>query len=882
MSKKILFSLILFLHGTVFLFSQGLEGYVYNTSKDSIPFVTLYVPQISKGTVSNIEGKYKLDLPQGKHRLIVQILGYKTREFDVEIKSDEYQNMDVILEEQKYRIPEVRILASGEDPAYPIMRKAVALSEYYLNQVEEYNCRVYLKGSGVADKVPGLLKRTLEKEGFEQGKYYVTENITDIHFELPDKINEKVISLRSSGDMNDTNPMGFITVSLYHDINGIISPLSRDAFSYYKYQLVSSFYDRDYLIHQIKVIPRREGFDLYSGHIFIVEGFWHLHSVDLKIQQKMFDIQAKQVYSPVAEGVWMPISHKFDIDFHAMGFRINYVYVASVSDYDITLNSKLDHSTYRSMVANEEDRIREEKELVAKVEKEFEEEEKEIRELVQKENLSKKDSRKLKKLIKEDIEQTKEKPPLEIEDGKREISDSATERTLSYWNLKRPVPLTARELESFKEQDSLQALKEESPEKKDSIEALKHKVQWKDLLIGGSLSYPNNHYFKFSGLFNINNFDYNTVDGLVLKELFRYSFSNDSGRYFRIDQSIGYALSREEWMGDLKLSYRYHGIHRGWLYLEGGRESADFNRNEGIAPGLNIVTTLFFKDNHLKLYERDYFSAGHKIDLVNGLVIRTFLDYENRQQLSNNIDFYLTNFFDSDFTSNVPLENELDPALVSGHQAVKIRVGIDYTPRYYYRISGNVKRMAYSRYPHFSLNYTKGINGWMGSDVDYDQLELSVIHSFNIRKLGSITYQIKGGTFLNTEKMYFADYKHFNTNEPFLISNLNWDAFRFPGYYSNSTNQSYFESHIRFRSDRIIIKHLPIANKTLMNESLYFNYLLNTGSTPYYEIGYGLNQIALMFNFEVFVGFKGSQHEYTGIKLGLPLFSRTQEIVLGG
>ena len=68
-----------------------------------------------------------------------------------------------------------------------------------------------------------------------------------------------------------------------------------------------------------------------------------------------------------------------------------------------------------------------------------------------------------------------------------------------------------------------------------------------------------------------------------------------------------------------------------------------------------------------------------------------------------------------------------------------------------------------------------------------------------------------------------------------------------------------------------------------MREAVYFNYLSTTGNKPYYEFGYGLNQIFLMFNVEVFVGFKGSQHEYTGIKIGIPFVSRNgSSITVGG
>ncbi len=107
--------------------------------------------------------------------------------------------------------------------------------------------------------------------------------------------------------------------------------------------------------------------------------------------------------------------------------------------------------------------------------------------------------------------------------------------------------------------------------------------------------------------------------------------------------------------------------------------------------------------------------------------------------------------------------------------------------------------------------------------------------------------------------------------------------FRLLDYYDYSTNKSYFEGHARLENDRMILKRLPVLNKTLMREVIYFNYLATTGNKPYYEIGYGLNQIFLMFNVEIFAGFSGSKHEYTGIKIGIPFVGRSgNSITIGG
>ena len=871
--RKITFALIFaltYIHSN----SQCIKGTINDPKGNPISFATVYAPDISKGTTSNMDGDYKLDLPKGTHKIVVRYLGYKTRELEISCTGEE-KNFDIVLQEQAYKIPEVRILASGEDPAYPIMKKAIAMSYYYLNQVQEYWCRIYLKGSGKVVEIPRLLEKTLKKEGIEEGKPIVIENITDVHFKLPDILEENTVSFRSTFENTEVSPMNYIILSLYNDIDGVISPLSHDAFAYYKFQLDASFYDQDYLVHKIKVIPRREGYDLYSGYIYIVEGFWHLHSVELKLEQKMFTIDINQVYTPVEDDVWMPVSHDFDIDVRFMGVEFTFNYVASVYDYDIKLNPGLDHSVYRNMLAESKAYAHEIDEVIA-------EEKSKIAELVSKENLTKKETRKLKKLVKEDVAKTIPEKDLEIKDLTH-VDDSANLRSVEYWDSIRPIPLTPDEVTSYKEKDSIQLRMEKDTTFKDSMKRKDSRFTWSKFFSGGSFRYDNGHSFRYGGLVDFSHIDYNTVDGLKYGMYFSYQHRNDSGNYFRISQNVDYAFSRERMTSYFSTLYRYNGIKRGYISLSGGRRTSDFNRRTGISKNLNLITTLFLKENYLKLYQEDFISIGHQIDIVNGLDLSAGFKYTQRKELSNHADFYFTNPLDNKFTSNIPPVDDFNPLLVSNHNASLFDVKVSYTPRYFYRINKGVKWYVRSKYPTFTLKYKKGINQLFDSNADFDQLELSIHQGLNVRRIGWLTYNATAGSFLNNNKVYFADYKHFATNTPFLIGASEGSMFRLLDYYDYSANKSYFVGNVRLESDRILIKRLPVFNKTLMRESLYFNYLATTGNKPYYEVGYSLNQIFLMFSVEVFAGFKGSTHEYTGIKIGIPFVGRSgNTITIGG
>jgi hypothetical protein len=69
-----------------------------------------------------------------------------------------------------------------------------------------------------------------------------------------------------------------------------------------------------------------------------------------------------------------------------------------------------------------------------------------------------------------------------------------------------------------------------------------------------------------------------------------------------------------------------------------------------------------------------------------------------------------------------------------------------------------------SKLPTFSLNYTKGINGLFGSDVDFDKWSFTVFGDRNFKLAGTLRYKLGVGGFLNRDTVFIPDFQHFNGN----------------------------------------------------------------------------------------------------------------------
>jgi len=333
-----------FLFASSLLTAQILKGRITNQNGDPIEYATVYIQELRQGTTSNTKGDYEINLPSGKYTVIYQSLGYQPVYVNLSL-SGETILKDVTLPMQYYQIPEVRISASGKDPAYNIMRKAIGMAPYYLNNVSYYKAEVYLKGNLVINKIPKLLQKSMKIESsgnetsvsagskskseeklLKAGDSFMMESINEIEFTAPDKYFQRMISYNSTfpAQGNAISPMSFIQASFYQPVlaDMAISPLAPNAFSHYIYKFLGASQQGNFTINKIQVIPKRKSQQLFEGTIYIIEDLWCLQSVDLTNENLFGKIKIQQLYIPVQDDIWMPVSHKFEGEIGIMDSKL--------------------------------------------------------------------------------------------------------------------------------------------------------------------------------------------------------------------------------------------------------------------------------------------------------------------------------------------------------------------------------------------------------------------------------------------------------------------------------------------------------------------------------------------------------------------------------
>src|SRR5688572_6189432 len=109
----------------LFGYSVGIRGTVKSEKGEPLAYTTIFVKQTGSGTTTNEQGKYEMILAPGKYEIIFQYLGFETAIRDVEI-TDSFVVLDILLKTQITVLETVTVKSGAEDPAYTIMRKAIA------------------------------------------------------------------------------------------------------------------------------------------------------------------------------------------------------------------------------------------------------------------------------------------------------------------------------------------------------------------------------------------------------------------------------------------------------------------------------------------------------------------------------------------------------------------------------------------------------------------------------------------------------------------------------------------------------------------------------------------------------------------------------------
>ncbi len=871
MFKK--FILIFYLLFPLILIAQsGVKGYIKDQNDKPLPYTTIYISELHSGTVANQDGYYEVRLKPGEYHLNYQILGFKTEKKTITI-SNQMLVMNVKMMNQSFNLKEININASSEDPAYSIMRKVVAKSKYHTMLVKSYKARIYIKGFMKVD-VPKLIYAMGKKEGLDTVEVNTSESLNDIEYEYPNTYRQKVISARSNeGDsaMGGVNP--YITGSFYSN-----SLFSGSTFGVYRFKLENSFTDQGYEIYKIKVFPRSKGPDLYTGYVYIIKDLWAIHSLNLEIFRMGFKYNISQIYTPVKDKIWMPISHNFDVKGKFFGVKVTYKYLATVSDYQVELNTNLDK---KNLIVIDE---KTEKEYAAALK-----EEKRLRATNEPKDTTKtaaettekftlKDLKKaMKEMEKKEKESAKKKDEPEFRsDYSINFDTTAFKKKETYWDSIRPIPLTEIEKKTgpAKRIDSIhQARKADTTDK---VAGFLGKTLG-SILLGKDIRLYKKLTLKYPS--PLAHFNFNTVEGFNLNLPIEIRYRKKRDNYLSLIETVRYGFSSKDFYHQTELKYEFTTLkynQKAYLSAEGGHYISQFNSNEPIEAFINTMSSLYWVDNYMKLFQKDYAAINLSYPLLSNLKLNARLEWQKRSELFNTSATTWVSKDGKEYTDNLPVNIETNNTSFAQHKATLADITLTYKPNVsYYRHNGIIE-VDDETYPALKLNYSGGFKNIFGSSVDYHRLEASIRHRFHgVRR--DFDFNIFIGNTFTRNSYSFMDYKHFDGNLTILQTASPSSAFYLLDYYKYSTMDKYIGVNSQLSFRKFLLTQNMWLNLLGVRENFIFNYLKTPSSPNYVEVGYGLDNILKVLKLQAITSFENGKYKSFGFRIGLSLLFDGEE-----
>lgn len=811
LKKYFLFLLIL----SVYRNSEAriVSGLVTNEQGTPLAYASVFIKGTTNGTTSNADGFYRLSAGNESFTIVFKYIGFKTKEVTISEGNND-QTVNAVLHPETYSLGEV-VIKAGEDPAYPVMRKAMEKRKFYLNQVEGYSCSAYIKGVQRLlewpEKIFGQPVLVAAFIDTNTKIIYLSESVSEFNYQRPDKYFEEMISSKVSGNSRgfSWNRASDLQFNFYEAViktnvapRGLISPLSPSAFFYYRFRHDGTFAENDVLVHKIAVFPKRKNDPVFSGHLFIQDDTWRIHGVDLVVtkdaQLEFVDtLQLKQVFIPVTDEIWLPASNSFYFHFGILGFTGNGNFTGVFSDYRINPSFSKNTFSGQKMKVNEES--------------------------------NKKDS--------------------------------------AYWESVRPVPLTGIEIRDYVFKDSLQDVRRSKPFL-DSIDRVTNKMTIGKLLLTG-YEYRQRYRrltFNFSSL--IQNIQFNTVEGFNLGMSFKASKVIDTLQWTRVEVNpyVQYNFSAESFYSTLQTTWYYNRKKFSSVSLEGGRRSFQFNPENPVNVFINTNYTLFDRKNYLKIYQADVGGVNWKSEIINGINAEARAQWSKRRTLVNTSDYSFSKSDKRDFTSNNPLDPQNDIPVFPDHDAFTAYVHIILKPGQEYIDRPYSKIITGQKYPTFTLNFRKAftINN---SAPDFMHAEVEVKHTIDAGLLGEMEVDMSGGKFFNAEKIYFPDYHHFNGNLTFF-SDFNLRHFNLLDYYSHSTSDRYMEIHAEHKFKGFLFNKIPGLRKLKLNEHAGFHWMHVPDMNDHYELNFGVSKLGVV-RLDFVIAFEKSKITQTGFRLAL-------------
>lgn len=310
------------------------SGFVRNSATGD-PISTAVIRAGAISTITNEDGRYRIELPLGEARFDVRKIGYRPKVTTADVVAGG-TILDIRLDPIAVTLNRVVVTAEDEF-ARRLVAAAIERKKQLHGSLHDYRYRGDVR----------LIVRDMNKPADSTTSVRgITESRTEAYWEQPNKYQETILYRRQTDNVGaDRN---YLTVGNILDVSSdrilfarfeLPSPIADDALDQYDYRVLDTLTVAGRRTYRLSVDPKPKGAPAFVGMMDIVDSTFDVVGIDVGVNSEVRlarakDVRYRQHFRELAGGRWMPdsieLSALIDLGFIA---RIGIQHLALLSDF---------------------------------------------------------------------------------------------------------------------------------------------------------------------------------------------------------------------------------------------------------------------------------------------------------------------------------------------------------------------------------------------------------------------------------------------------------------------------------------------------------------------------------------------------------------------
>jgi Family of unknown function (DUF5686)/CarboxypepD_reg-like domain len=374
-------------------------------------------------------------------------------------------------------------------------------------------------------------------------------------------------------------------------------------------------------------------------------------------------------------------------------------------------------------------------------------------------------------------------------------TQQAYERDSSFWDNIRKEPLTGKEVQFINYKDSIKRA-HTTTTYLDSVDRYRNKITLKKIFIEGI----DNHNWRKERLMIFASIPdlYMPLQlgGGRIGYNFFLSKIYKNKKNITLNTRLNYGIRNKDFQGSIGFSKLYNPFSRGYYFINVGREFGQIFEGDA---WINQI-------KRSNIYLKEGIELGHRVELLNGLVLSNKLEYTVRRSVA---DYKTNSKYDSSWIGG-SLSNNVAVQFAT-YDAFYNTIGLEYTPFQKYIREPKEKIILGSKWPTVGVSWRKGIPGVLGSKINFDYLEFGIAQKLKLGLAGESRYTFITGSFLTRKDLRLVDYKFMRRGDPLFFSNptLSFQSLdsTFPAF------KRFYEGHYLHQFHGAILNKIPLLKK---------------------------------------------------------------------